>query len=102
MIEHATTGGKVLYWISYDLDKPGQDYKDLIARLQEYGAKKILKSDWLVENNATPAAIRDDLKRFLDKNDRIMVSELVSNAAWENLITDDQTVLGMFQRSGRK
>jgi hypothetical protein len=92
----------MLHWISYDLDKPGQDYKDLIARLKELRAVKILKSDWLLENSATPEAVRNDLQRYLDSNDRIMVSEVYNSAAWNNLLADNQTVLDMYTRSARK
>src|SRR5690242_17153636 len=93
---------KMLHWISYDLDKPGQDYKDLIDRLKELHAVRILKSDWLLENDASPKQIRDDLQRFLDTNDRMMVSEAYNNAAWKNLLASDDTVKAMYQRSARK
>ena len=92
----------MLHWISYDLDKPGQDYKDLIDRLKELQAVRILKSDWLLENTASPEAIRNDLQRFMDNNDRIMVSEVFNNAAWSNLLADGDTVSGMYARSARK
>jgi len=86
-----------LYWIGYDLDKPGQDYTDLIRRLQQLGAKRILKSDWLLpHNNTTTAAIRDDLGRFLDANDRILVSEQKNNAGWRNLLISDAEVKKLY------
>jgi hypothetical protein len=91
----------MLHWISYDLDKPGQDYKDLIARLNELRAVRILKSDWLLESPATPEAVRNDLGRFLDANDRIMVSEVYNNAAWRNLLVDNDTVAAMYKRSAK-
>jgi len=92
----------MLHWISYDLDKPGQDYKDLIARLKELKAVRILKSDCLLENKAEPEAVRNDLQRFLDANDRIMVSEVYNNAAWNNLLAGSDVVLAMYERSARK
>jgi hypothetical protein len=86
-----------LYWIGYDLDKPGQDYSDLIQRLQQLGARRILKSDWLLAHNSTtPAAIRDDLSRFMDSNDRILVSEQRNNAAWRNLLISDADVKKLY------
>ena len=91
----------MLHWISYDLDAPGQDYKDLLARLRELGAKRILKSDWLLEHSASPQAIRNDLQRFMDKNDRIMVSEVYNNAAWSNLLTNGGEVADMYKRSAK-
>jgi len=92
----------MLHWISYDLDKPGQDYKDLIARLEGLQAVRILKSDWLLENDASTKAVRDDLMRFMDSNDRIMVSEVYFNAYWSNLLVDNATVLAMYERSAHR
>ncbi|MBZ5706078.1 MAG: hypothetical protein LAN63_12040 [Acidobacteriia bacterium] len=85
-----------LYWVGYDLDKPGQQYQALINRLVELGARKILLSDWLLVNTATPEQIRNDLDRFLDKNDRIIVAELKNNAAWRNLLLSNDEVQRLF------
>jgi len=88
-----------LYWIGYDLDNPGQDYSDLIARLKELSAVRILKSDWLLGHDSTnPKQIRDDLSRYLDENDRIMVAELKNNAAWRNLLATSQVVTDLFNK----
>lgn len=89
-----------LYWISYDLDKPGQNYTDLITRLKELGASRILLSDWLLaHNNTTPEVIRKDLETYLDANDRIMVGELHNNAAWKNLLISNDAVLALFKNA---
>lgn len=89
-----------LYWVSYDLDKPGQDYDDLIKRLKELGASRILLSDWLLPHGSTtPEAIRNDLERFLDANDRIMVAELHNNAAWRNLLISNDAVIALFKNA---
>jgi hypothetical protein len=86
-----------LYLISYDLMKPEKDYPNLIARLKQLGAKKVLYSEWFFISTATPSAIRDDLKQYgIDSNDRIMVVELVRNAAWNRLMIDDKTALAHF------
>ena len=86
-----------LYWVSYNLDKPGQDYPDLIKRLRALGATRILLSDWLLPyNNTNPDEIRTDLDRFLDKNDRIMVCELHHNAAWRDLLASNGVVKALF------
>lgn len=85
-----------LYWISYDLDKPGQDYSDLINRLRQHKAYEVTRSDWLLPSDWTPAQIRDDLLVYLDKNDRIIVAELKYNAAWRNLLIPSNSVLKLF------
>ena len=92
-----------LYYISYDLDKPGQDYSDLINRLKQLGAIRILKSDWLLGNDSTnPDQIANDLLRSLDANDRIFVGELHNNASWRNLMASDEVVLGLFNKYARR
>jgi hypothetical protein len=86
-----------LYWIGYDLDKPGQDYTDLIRRLKQLGASRILKSDWLLRSNTLSAEqIRDDLQHYIDANDRILVSEQKNHAAWQNLMISDVAVKKLF------
>jgi hypothetical protein len=85
-----------LYWVSYDLDKPGQDYSDLINRLKQYTAQEVTRSDWLVASDWTPAQVRDDLLAYLDNNDRIIVAELKYNAAWKNLLIPSDAVLKLF------
>jgi hypothetical protein len=85
-----------LYWISYDLDQPGQDYSDLLSKLRELKAKEVTRSDWLLASNSTPKEVREDLDQFLDNNDRIIVAELRENAAWRNLLISDDAVLKLF------
>lgn len=93
-------GNTMLYWISYDLDKPGQDYTDLLNRLKQLKAVRILRSDWLLETTATTVETRDDLRQFMDGNDRVMVSQVSNNAAWDNLLVNDKTVETMYSRVG--
>lgn len=88
-----------LYLVSYDLDKPGQDYPDLIARLKQFGAQRVLYSEWLMVNNASSQAIRDDLLRFMDSNDRLFVAELKNNAAWQRLMIEGSAVLGFYKNA---
>ena len=83
---------KKVYLVSYDLDKPGQDYKPLIAYLRSVGAIEILRSDWLLSTTVDAAGIRDDLTRFLDSNDRIMVVALTGESAWWNLLASHEKV----------
>ena len=65
------------YMISYDLLKPGQNYEALWERLRELGARKILYSQWVLRTaSMTALQIRDDLTRFVDANDRLLVTGL--------------------------
>src|SRR5258708_26701762 len=74
------------YLVCYDLDKPGQDYTDVIAALQNLGARRIQLSVWLLSAPAlTAVQIRDHLSQFIDGNDRLLVLGLQNVAAWQNL-----------------
>jgi CRISPR/Cas system-associated endoribonuclease Cas2 len=76
------------YLISYDLDKPGQNYSGLIDRLKQLGAVKILYSEWVLRTTSTAVQLRDDLKRFIDANDMLLVVALTGEAAWTKLMID--------------
>jgi CRISPR-associated endonuclease Cas2 len=83
----------VSYLICYDLDKPGQDYSDLIPALQKLGAKRIEMSVWLLfSTNLTPLQIINHLAQFVDSNDRILVVACQNLAAWRNLMIHDDAV----------
>ena len=80
--------------ISYDLLAPGRDYTTLTNELRELRAQRILLSQWVVRRINTDAAnLRDYLRRFIDSNDRILVTCLDRNdwAGW-NLMVDPNTV----------
>jgi hypothetical protein len=72
--------------VSYDLNRPGQDYATLIARLKQLGAQRILYSQWMLRTTMTAEQLRDDLLRFIDATDRILVADVTdAPLAWSNL-----------------
>jgi hypothetical protein len=79
------------YLISYDLDKPGQNYHPLIKELERLGALRILYSEWILRNSASAVDLRDHLRTFIDGNDMLLVVALTGEAAWTGLmVTDDR------------
>jgi len=81
------------YLICYDLDKPGQDYTDVIAALEKLGAQRIQYSVWLLYAPAlTAIQIRDHLAQFIDGNDRLLIVGLQNLAAWQNLMISHNAV----------
>lgn len=83
------------YQLDYDLRKPGRNYEALYKRLAEWRAIRVLKSTWVLESTSTAAAIRDDLTKYMDQNDGLLVTGLTGEAAWRNLEgTSDQFFLG--------
>lgn len=70
--------------IAYDLNKPGQNYPDLITAIKELGAWwHHLDSTWLVKTTLTALAVRDELKKHIDAGDELLVVEVTGDArAW--------------------
>lgn len=75
--------------ISYDLiaDK---DYSKLYEAIENYGSfAHILESVWIVKSSSSSSEIRDNLKHYIDSDDKLFVAKLTSEAAWRNLSKED-------------
>lgn len=70
------------YTISYDLNRPGQDYQSLYNELERLGGRRVLLSVWVLRSNSTPKQLADHLLLYLDRNDRLLVVDGSSGAAW--------------------
>ena len=79
------------YEISYDLMAPGKNYDALYARLGELGAERILYSQWVLRTTWNAVQVRDDLRRFIDANDRLLVAGLTGEAAWTSLLSTNDS-----------
>ena len=77
-----------LYLISYDLLKPGKNYDPLIEALTQQGAKRVLLSQWTLNTYCSPKQIRDWARRYMDNNDRILISEINSNRSCYGTLVD--------------
>lgn len=65
------------YFVSYDLVK-NKDYSKLINELKRLGALRMLESNWCLSRASTGEAksLRDHFKKFIDTDDRLVVSEV--------------------------
>ncbi len=78
-----------VYIVGYDLDKPGQDYKDLIAALRRYSNWwHCLDSTWLISTSDSTSTVRDNLRQYLDRNDKLLVAAVGAPAAWYGFSED--------------
>lgn len=66
-----------LYFVSYDLLKT-KDYQKIIDELKRYGARRMLESNWCFNraNSGESSILRDHFKKFIDSDDRLVVSEV--------------------------
>ena len=77
--------------ITYDLCTPGKNYDKLYEKIKSYKAwAHICESVWFISSEDSCVTIRDNLKIVIDKNDRLFVAELSGNAAWSNILCDDE------------
>ncbi len=85
-----------VYMIGYDLHpSEGEMYIDLYTALEAIGSGywDCLDSTWLVITERTPAQIRDELKQYLKKDDRLLIMCYGKGAAWHGFGDDCETWL---------
>jgi hypothetical protein len=71
--------------VAYDLNRPGQNYDTLIAKIKELanGYWHELDSTWLVRADMTPSDMRDQLRMHIDAGDELLVMDVTGDlAAW--------------------
>lgn len=67
--------------ISYDLHNQ-RTYPPVWARLQSWGAVRLLESLWVVSSNDGAGDLRDSLLQVIDKDDSVVVVELKQGSNW--------------------
>lgn len=68
--------------IGYDLNRPGQNYGELIEAIKDLGAWwHRLDSTWLVKTWLSAGDVRDRLWALMDSSDEILVID-VTGRAW--------------------
>jgi hypothetical protein len=84
--------------ITYDLDSPGQDYSKLIDAIKSYSDwAKISESCWVISSADSCVTIRDNLKNYIDTNDKLFVATLNGEAAWSGSISSTDDVKRVIQ-----
>lgn len=75
-----------VYVICYDLvnERGSHDYKPLWNRLEELDCHKTQYSVWLGSFTNSAKEVHDHFKAYLDKDDRLMVSELTNEHWYSN------------------
>lgn len=80
------------YLITYDLNRPGQNYDDLYQAIKALGSVwwHYLDSTWLVNTKLSANQITQKLTKHIDKNDHLLVIKTtkeydgwLNKKAWE-------------------
>ena len=78
----------MVYLITYDLNKPGQDYSKLYETIKAMGAWwHYLDSTWLVDTSLSSGQVRDGVLKVMDQTDRVLVVRFSSD--WSAFLTND-------------
>lgn len=74
-------------FVSYDLNKSGQDYDSVINAIKSLGAwAKVQKSLWYVKSQLEASKAAELVYRSMDQNDSLIVVDATdSNACWYNI-----------------
>lgn len=71
-----------VYWVNYDLNRPGQEYGDLIAYLKSHrGWAKPAKSSFFVDTDLTGEQLLKGILGHVDAGDRVALVE-VTDQYW--------------------
>ncbi len=79
----------VCYIISYDLVKD-KNYEKLYEAIKSFGWAKITESTWAIITDKSAKELRDHLTKFIDSNDRLFVIKSGVEAAWRNVICNNE------------
>ena len=78
-----------IYVISYDLNRPSQDYKNLHDAIKVCGNWwHCLDSTWLLSTQMTAIDIAKKLGAQMDQNDKLLVTPVASGSAWAGFSGD--------------
>jgi len=62
--------------VTYDLNKPGQDYNDFYKIIKSYPYAKLSESSYAINTTDSPQTVVDRLRRYMDANDHLYVINL--------------------------
>ena len=77
--------------VSYDLSEPERNYDGLLEYLSSFARwTRVLDSMWIIRTTKSAETVRDELMRFVDSNDRVVVLD-VTDDCWAANFTSDST-----------
>lgn len=81
------------FLITYDLNRPGQNYKKLFDAIESYGIYwHFMQNAWVIRSANSASQVRDHLKQYIDANDKLFVARL-GETAWTGFNTDGNSWL---------
>jgi len=82
---------KATFYVIYDLIKIEEQPK-LVTRLEHYEARRIMSSVWALAGPYSPKTLLDDLSRYIDKQDRLLVVQSDTSGWTMNMLANPNDV----------
>ncbi len=83
--------------VTYDLNKPGQDYEGLLKAIRAYPHAKVSDSCWIVGTSRPAGDLYDELRGHMDKSDTLFVGTLAQGSKWGGC-PDHDKILPLLER----
>ncbi len=80
-----------VYFVSLSLRSSGYDYSRLREALQMAEAQPAVDASWFIDVNWTLRDLTNRLLSMVDKDDRLIIIEMVRDTVWSAINMDDQT-----------
>jgi hypothetical protein len=59
--------------VTYDLKKPGQDYKEFYDVIKSYSWARLSESSYAIDTEESPKTVYDKLSPYIDVNDQVFI-----------------------------
>lgn len=82
-----------IYIVSYDLHRANPDeYEELADELKKYTGYHTLESFWFVKTHKTAQQVFDDLKKYIDPQDKLIVIQCMKGAEFAGNLEPKETI----------
>ena len=65
-----------LLLITFDSNKPGQDYSDLLDEIKSYSNVRLSESSYAIITDKTPSVVCEEMKQYIDADDNLYIINL--------------------------
>jgi hypothetical protein len=79
-----------LLLVTFDTNKPGQDYSGLLGEIKSYSNVRLTESSYAIITDKTPVVVCEEMEKYITKNDNLYIINLKRPYAGygSELITD--------------
>ena len=91
---------KTNYFISYDLNSPGQDYTKIAQAIGKLGASmRVQRSMFYLRSTLSEQDVFNAVWGAMDRNDSLLVITGASSARWQNLLPGSTEFINKYWNS---